>query len=225
MLRDGASRQVGSPPGPSPLVERASRSLRELFAAHLTPSRLRAVGGSVAHREERRLDEMGHLSVLAGHFLALKRGGSLLDVGCGDGILQEWLTDGAYSRYVGVDKDDVIEHSLHRGDERTMFVRADMNAFVPPQRFDAVVFCESLYYLHDTIGGLRRYQRYLADDGVFLVSMWASEKNSARWRDISVWFDVLDETQVTNAAGTRWTCKAFVPKHRDSSADGGPHAG
>src|SRR5262245_50731925 len=49
------------------------------------------------------LEEVPHYSVIAGYLRFLKPGGSVLDVGCGEGILQTCFGSGAYSRYVGID--------------------------------------------------------------------------------------------------------------------------
>ncbi len=45
----------------------------------------------------KQLDELAHYSIIAGYFQFIKQGCSILDVGCGEGILQMRLSPHAYS--------------------------------------------------------------------------------------------------------------------------------
>ena len=49
------------------------------------------------------VDELAHYSVIVGYYAFLKPGGSVLDVGCGEGILQTRLSPHGYCRYLGID--------------------------------------------------------------------------------------------------------------------------
>src|SRR5438876_6993820 len=49
------------------------------------------------------LEEVGRYSLIAGYIHYLKPGGSILDVGCGEGILQQRLNLDGISKYVGID--------------------------------------------------------------------------------------------------------------------------
>ena len=72
------------------------------------------------------LGQVGRYSMIAGYLQHFKQGGILLDVGCGEGILQENLRSSSYSRYVGVDiSGDAIKRASQRKDDRTSFVEAD----------------------------------------------------------------------------------------------------
>jgi len=70
----------------------------------------------------------------------------VLDVGCGEGILQQRM---AYAKYVGVDMNaEAIRLARARADERTEFVLTDAGEqFQPQNLFDVIVFNESLYYM------------------------------------------------------------------------------
>jgi 2-polyprenyl-3-methyl-5-hydroxy-6-metoxy-1,4-benzoquinol methylase len=159
---------------------------------------------------EYRLDELGHYSVLAGYAKALKAGGSVLDVGCGDGILRTHLHE-PFSKYVGVDFPQAIDRAAARGDARTSFVASDMRAFTTADRFDVIVFNESLYYVEDAIAALDRYSRFLAPGGVFLVSMHRKPKSERIWDDIAGRFQMIDRVTIGNRAGVEWIAGAFGP--------------
>ncbi len=157
----------------------------------------------------RRLDELAHHSVLAGYFMEIKPQGTVLDVGCGEGLLQERITPFHYSKYMGTDLDKAIEIASKKNDEKTHFVVGDMNTFNPGESFDAIIFNESIYYLHDTVGGLQRYEEFLKPDGIFIISMFQSEKNIATKQRIQEKYTTLDEVTITNTKGTTWMCFAL----------------
>ncbi len=155
------------------------------------------------------LDELAHHSVLAGYFARLKPGGSLLDVGCGTGAFQEQLR-GCYSRYLGTDFAEPVSQASVNVDEFTNFEAADMNDFATAERFDAIVFNESMYYHHDTLAGMRRYEEFLAPEGIFLVSMHGKERNDDIWARLETRYRVLDAVTMQNSRGTKWTTKVLV---------------
>jgi len=158
----------------------------------------------------RNLDELAHHCVLAGYVAYLKPGGSVLDVGCGEGVFQEQLR-GAEARYLGVDFEEPVKKAQHKVTATTRFAVADMNEFTTGERFDAIVFNESIYYLHDLMAGLQRYEQFLAPDGVMLISMHGKERNDALWAGIDARYTVLDAVTMQNARGIKWTTKALVP--------------
>jgi 2-polyprenyl-3-methyl-5-hydroxy-6-metoxy-1,4-benzoquinol methylase len=161
---------------------------------------------------EYRLDELAHYSVLAGYVKTLKPGASVLDVGCGDGIFRTHLHAESFSRYVGVDFPEAIARASARADARTAFSASDMRAFSPAEPFGVIVFNESLYYVDDPLGELRRYAKFLEPDGVFLVSMHRKPKSERIWDEIAGAFGMLDRVVIGNRAGVEWILGAFKPR-------------
>ena len=133
-----------------------------------------------------------------------------LDIGCGEGVFQEQLR-GAAGRYLGVDFEEPIRQAQHKVSDHVRFVVGDMNEFTTSERFDVIVFNESIYYLHDLMSGLARYEPFLADDGVILISMHGKERNDALWAQVDARYRQLDAVTLTNHRGIRWTTKALVP--------------
>jgi 2-polyprenyl-3-methyl-5-hydroxy-6-metoxy-1,4-benzoquinol methylase len=160
---------------------------------------------------EYRLDELAHYSILAGYVKALRPGTSILDVGCGDGILRTHLHGDAFARYVGIDFPEAIARANARADARTSFAASDMRVFASTEKFGVIVFNESLYYVDDPIGELRRYSAFLEKDGVFLVSMHRKPKSERIWADIAGAFAMLDRVTIANRAGVEWILGAFQP--------------
>lgn len=157
------------------------------------------------------MHELARYSLLAGYALFLRPGGSILDVGCGAGILRDRLHPDAFRRYVGIDFGEAIARAAARRDERTDFVVGDMRTYEPAERFDVIVFNESLYYAADEIAELRRYAQWLAPAGIFLVSTNRKPKTDALWELLGREFTVVDRVVVGNRRGAEWICGVIDP--------------
>lgn len=164
----------------------------------------------------RGIGELGRFSILVGYCHFLKPGGRILEIGCGEGILQDRLDPARYSRYVGVDvsAEAVQRANARAGDGKTAFVCADAATWQPAEAFDLVVFNECLEYFDDPLAAVRRYEPALAPGGAFLVSMFTGVE-TARTRRIWRWLEsvyaVEDTTRVTNKAGLSWILKVLRP--------------
>ena len=113
------------------------------------------------------IDELAHYSVIVGYYAFLKPGGSVLDVGCGEGILQTRLSPHGYCRYLGIDFAAGAIDRWPKGMIRRLNFRWPTPQASPQrQKFDAIIFNESLYYFRGpgkysrTIPGLSRERRY-----------------------------------------------------------------
>jgi trans-aconitate methyltransferase len=124
--------------------------------------------------------------------------------------MRDRLHPAAFSEYVGIDFEEAIRRAAHRSDERTRFIAADMNFFVPDVVFDTIVFNESLYLFRDVATGLERYEKFLAPNGLFLVSMHGGLKTEEIWSLLAERYAAIDEVTITNREGATWTCKALA---------------
>jgi SAM-dependent methyltransferase len=111
------------------------------------------------------------------HLATHLHNGSILDLGCGPGNTANELPGSAYQIYIGV---DISEAALDKARKRTeqngragknLFVKDDFLSYIPTQRFDVILFRESMY--HVPVGKVKtildRYAKYLKDGGVFVV--------------------------------------------------------
>lgn len=161
------------------------------------------------------IEELARFSVVAGYCHHLRPGASILEIGCGEGILQRRLDPTRYSRYVGVDiSAEAVRRAAARDDASANFVCEDAELYEPREIFDVVVFNESLEYFHDPVGLVRRYEPYLAADGVFVVSMFVGSETARTgkiWKRLQSVYRPRDATRVTNMAGQSWVIKVFAP--------------
>jgi predicted TPR repeat methyltransferase len=89
------------------------------------------------------------LDVASGIFQKYEfQGGSVLDLGCGTGLLKE---HSAFDRYTGVDvSEKMLEHARSRGYTCIQGFIEDELALIPDRSFDFVVALSSLYYVSDS---------------------------------------------------------------------------
>ncbi|PYR58219.1 MAG: hypothetical protein DMF85_11405 [Acidobacteria bacterium] len=108
-------------------------------------------------------------------------GGSILDLGCGQGRAGNELDETKYARYTGVDVSDValaaarqISAANGRAD-RHEYAQSDLFSYVPDRCHDVILFMESIYYVPwaRISSMLARYAQYLDDRGVFIVRVWS----------------------------------------------------
>jgi 2-polyprenyl-3-methyl-5-hydroxy-6-metoxy-1,4-benzoquinol methylase len=170
------------------------------------------------------LSELPRYSVLAGYVCHLSRGGAVLDVGCGQGILLRSLPDAAYSKYVGIDlsasaiaaaqeQRRELQQPEPQQNERSTFLSADCESYVPGEKFDVIVFNEVLYYLRDSRQLVERYAQSLRGGGVMLVSMCTAARGSAAiLGQLKAHYATVAETLVRDGeTRVSWACAVFRP--------------
>ncbi len=114
------------------------------------------------------------------HVERYAKGGSILDLGCGPGTTGVELASHVYSWYMGVDISEVaIQKAKERAEEqgrsgRNTYVQADIFGFEPPQKYDLILFGDSLYYVpwRQILSMLNRYATYLEAGGTFVARIY-----------------------------------------------------
>jgi 2-polyprenyl-3-methyl-5-hydroxy-6-metoxy-1,4-benzoquinol methylase len=161
------------------------------------------------------LSELGRFSILAGYICHLKPGGSVLDTGCGQGVLLRRLPSSCYSKYVGIDvSGSAISVAQKQQNERSTFLAADCEEYSPAEHFDVIVFNEVLCCLRDPLRTVERYARSLNPGGLLLVSMCTAARGSATilWRLKRV-YATVDEVRITHRGRkVSWVCTALRPE-------------
>ena len=127
------------------------------------------------------LDELGHYSIIAGYCYFWKPHPSILDVGCGQGVLQGRLNIGSYSYFEGIDfSKEAILQAEHRVDAKTTFRVTPILDYKTEKLFDIIIFSESLYYL-DNINEISkvidRYTQFLEVNGKIIISHYNYAQN------------------------------------------------
>jgi len=160
-------------------------------------------------------NELPRYGVTLAYCQRFKPGGSILDVGCGEGMLQDRLCPQSYSRYVGVDISGVaIERASVRQSEKAAFVQADAGTYTPDETFDVIVFNECVYYFDDPLALVRRYEAFLREDGIFIISMFVGDTARTRkaWKKLETVYQPRAAARVSTLPGYTWDVKVYVPQ-------------
>jgi 2-polyprenyl-3-methyl-5-hydroxy-6-metoxy-1,4-benzoquinol methylase len=162
------------------------------------------------------LEQMTRYSVIAGYIHALARKDALLDVGCGEGILLDRLGAHDFSKYVGIDiSQTAVELAGKKRGDRSSFLQADAEHFLPAESFDAIIFNEVLYYFADPLAVAQRYSSRLRPGGVLISSLYMdSERARATARLLRRAFPIIDEVKVCSHENT-WLISVFAPSGAD----------
>lgn len=100
---------------------------------------------------------------------------SILDIGCGDGLLTERISPEDYSYFLGLDfSKESIKIASEKNLPKAEFLAADAVKFQPQQDFDVIVFNEAFYYIHETEkqNVLDRMLSNLTDGGIIITSIY-----------------------------------------------------
>ncbi|MEJ0041055.1 MAG: class I SAM-dependent methyltransferase [Rhizomicrobium sp.] len=150
-----------------------------------------------------RLDSLGGLASVLGYcqFLAPD---SILDVGCGAGLLARKLKVLPYKSYLGVDLSaEAIAQAAPVADGRTAFAVAEAGDFHSDRRFDVIIFSQVLNYVPDPDALLLRYARHLTPDGRIVVSMYDTGRTRAAWNLVEKAMTVEDAMAVARPPARR----------------------
>lgn len=162
------------------------------------------------------IDELARFSVLAGYVHFLKPDNpSILEIGCGEGILAQRIGRQYYGSFLGTDVADaaIAQANSRFGDSKTRFEAVDMNDFRADEQFDVIIFNEAIYYLKPMLDKLMfQYAPMLKPNGLLIISMNTGRHadSKAKWDQIEKVFQVVDSTFVETAKNG-WRVKVLRP--------------
>jgi SAM-dependent methyltransferase len=157
----------------------------------------------------RATDELARYSVITGYLHHLHPGGSVLDVGSGEGLLLDHLRPFGVSRYLGIDlSEEAVRQGAHRMDGHASLLAADAEVYQPGERWDAIVFNECVYYFEDPIGTVLRYRDSLAEGGTLIVSTFRTRRADVIAKRLIERMPLVEEVAVINRKGT-WVVRVF----------------
>jgi 2-polyprenyl-3-methyl-5-hydroxy-6-metoxy-1,4-benzoquinol methylase len=158
------------------------------------------------------IDQLARYSLLAGYVEALG-GATILDVGCGVGLLRARLEHLDFERYVGIDPvAAAIERARERAETRSEYLVADV--FDPRlDEFDVVICNEVLYALPDPGRQLDRIRELLRPGGYLFTSSIRHPGDIGLERLLRARFDVVDAVEIANRTG-RGTRRRRVGAYR-----------
>lgn len=160
------------------------------------------------------IHEAAHYSIIAGYLDYFKKYDLILDVGCGEGILQQRMQTVGYKKYVGIDiSEQAINKARLKENDRTSFIRAEADKLnFEKNYYNAIIFNEILYYLETPLEIVKKYEDYLRPEGIFIISMCTHRKSRSIWKNLDAYYSFADETKVTNQKRNSWVIKCWQKK-------------
>jgi 2-polyprenyl-3-methyl-5-hydroxy-6-metoxy-1,4-benzoquinol methylase len=163
------------------------------------------------------IEEAPRFGIVSAYCRTVATGGSILEIGCGEGFLLEKLDAGRFDRFTGIDISSVaIDRAQSLAGERTDFTCADAETFVPDQRYAVIVFNEVLEYFDDPLQLVQRYDDYVTPGGHFIVSMFAgidTARTRRIWRSLDAHYEAVASSRVTTLRDHTWIIKVFAAAH------------
>jgi 2-polyprenyl-3-methyl-5-hydroxy-6-metoxy-1,4-benzoquinol methylase len=117
-------------------------------------------------------DEFAHYTVVAGFIQQERRPVSLLDVGCGEGVILKYLDLDSITRFTGVDIAQAALDRLQPRRPEDRLICSGLEDFQPDDKWDVILFNEVLYYTRHPVRELRKFENCLNPGGYFVVSMY-----------------------------------------------------
>lgn len=159
------------------------------------------------------LPELGRYSMITGYLSHLKPNASILEVGCGTGLLFERIRHLPYQYYKGIDiSEKAIAAASQFCDAKTTFVSGNGANFLDTKKYDVIIFNEALYYFDDCLAVLKHYTQQLTPGGFFIISMVVGDISQIHWKKIEKHHKIRDGVQLTNQHGITWNCRIVQPE-------------
>jgi len=158
----------------------------------------------------RDVEQMAHYSILAGLIKHFKVGRTILDIGCGEGLLLDHVGKEDFKSYLGVDISEVaLRNAELRSNKKASFLLADAKSLKLRERFDCIVFNEILYSFPNPLEVIDHYRPLLKKNGCFLTSnfIW-SRKITSLINRLNSSYNCRHQVRVSNECGT-WVCAIY----------------
>ncbi len=130
--------------------------------------------------------ERGKVAVIGGVLIPTyaSSNASVLDVGCGEGAISDFLHPSQKAKYVGVDlSSEAIKSAKKLRGQPMKFVHSAAHEFHPKHQFDVVIFSDMLYYVeHEKV--IKQYYDYLTPNGVMIISIFYMQDNKLLYENI-----------------------------------------
>jgi 2-polyprenyl-3-methyl-5-hydroxy-6-metoxy-1,4-benzoquinol methylase len=106
-----------------------------------------------------------------------------------------------------------ISVAQEHANQRSTFLAADCEEYLPAEQFDVIVFNEVLCCLRDPLATVERYARSLKPGGLVLVSLCTAARGSSTilW-GLKRAYATVDEVRVEHGGRkVSWVCTALRP--------------
>jgi trans-aconitate methyltransferase len=137
--------------------------------------------------------------------------GTMLDLGCGDGLLWQKYRPLSDCELIGIDYSPAaVAKANALNIPHCRFDCGDYRTFRPDQPISVVIFNESLYYIDDFLTALRKSNEWLNEGGVVVISMFDTLVTRRIWKKILHEYVSLQAVTIKDHESRRsWTIRVF----------------
>jgi len=138
---------------------------------------------------------------------------AILDVGCGEGILVDYLKRGQidFSDYLGL---DISGQAINKARERhpeVKFDKADVEKQLPDSKYDIIIFNECVYYFRSPLAVLQAFEKCLSDSGIYIISVFNVKDYEQIQEKIYQSYRCINSKAVSDGSSERWTISVLAP--------------
>jgi len=97
---------------------------------------------------------------------------NVLDIGCGNGMIAEYLSEKSGARVTGIDncKEAIFQAQQRTKDSKLIFQLGDINEIgLPDREFDTIILIDSIYFSSDYYQTIQTLQKALITGGRLVI--------------------------------------------------------
>lgn len=162
----------------------------------------------------RNIEDLGRYSLIVGYSKFFFPNARILDLACGEGVLQERFSSSDYSYFMGIDLSDVaIDKAKKKENEKTRYLVGDLDKLDVQGTFDVIIYNECIYYLKDIKKSIQSVYKNLSPGGIFIFSNFNRKgREDVLGASLAEILDLVERTQITNLKGDSWTLHVYKMK-------------
>jgi trans-aconitate methyltransferase len=137
----------------------------------------------------------------------------ILDVGCGEGLLEQKFRRLSKSPMLGLDySQEAVELANAKRIPDCEFICSDYRTCNLQRRFGIIALNESLYYVDNPVEALNGLSQYLVASGVFIISMNDTFPTRCIWNRLAKHFNALQSIVVKDETHEKaWHIRVLKP--------------
>ncbi|WP_316832700.1 class I SAM-dependent methyltransferase [Pedobacter aquatilis] len=159
-------------------------------------------------------EEMAHYLKIVENYHHLSPGGRILDIGSGNGALYAYLVQSGMNTqlYLGIDIAEAAVRDATLRFPKADFKQLDFEKSSLKDRFNVIVFNESLYYFKRPLKKVAECIKHnLKPGGYLIISIVDYGKNNFLWTLLKKKYEFIRFEDVENEQGQRWKIGVISP--------------
>lgn len=157
-------------------------------------------------------EEVGHYEAIVALYQKHCSNGSVLDVGCGQGVLYDYFRRRLNRKlnYLGIDISKSAVDIAQNNFDEVNFIQLDFDSKQLDQKFDVIIFNETLYYFNRPLKKIEScISHNINAHAYFIISMCQYNTHDILWKKLSEKYDFLEFREITNEKNQQWKVGLF----------------